>query len=147
MSELTFWALLSLLDWSKSGDDDAVVAPVVAELSTLTVSEITAFEDRLALTLFALDTKMHAKEIGEGSYSEGNHFSVDWFLYARCAVVANGKELYDRVLAHPSAFPKNMEFEALLGISAAAHYAKTGEDFMYSSKTSYETYSNTAGWK
>lgn len=147
MTEAVFWSLISLLNWSQAGDDEAVVAPVVKELSEMEVSEIYSFEDILAAKLFALDTRAHAQEIGEAAYREGEYFSVDEFLYARCVVVANGREFYESVLATPDRFPKDMEFEALLGIAAAAFELKTQGEFDHVSDVSYETFSNEAGWK
>ena len=147
MTETVFWALIAALNWDATGDDEAVVQPVVNELSRMSVEEIKRFDDILASKLFALDSQAHAAEIGEGSYVEGEHFSPDEFLYARCVVVANGKEVFDAVLADPKSFPKDLEFESLLYIAAAAHEAKTGEDYTHSPEPSYETYSNKDGWR
>lgn len=147
MDEAVFWLLLSLLNWDATGNDDAVVAPVVEELSKKSVEEIHAFRDVLAEKLYLLDTKGHAKEIGEGSFTEEGYFSVDQFLYARCVVVANGKDLYETVLKSPSSFPKDMEFEALLYIVHAAYEKKTGLQYDGVTKLSYETFSNEAGWR
>ena len=78
---------------------------------------------------------------------ENDHFSVDWFLYARCVVVANGRTFFAQVLSHPEKFPKDMEFEALLAIAAQAYERETGREFDHIASTSYETYSNRAGWE
>jgi hypothetical protein len=72
---------------------------------------------------------------------------ADGFLYARCVVVANGKEFYEAVLKDPSKFPKNMEFESLLGLASGAYELKTGKEFEYSTGCSYESFSNPAGWR
>ena len=147
MTDAVFWALIAMLNWGATGDDEAVIAPVVDELSRMSVEEIQQFDDVLASKLFALDTRAHATEIGEGSYVEGEHFSVDMFLYARCVVVANGREVFDAVIADPSSFPKDLEFESLLYIAAAAYEKKTGEEYTHSPYPSYETYSNKEGWR
>jgi hypothetical protein len=148
MTEVVFWALLSLLNWDKSGDDTAVIEPVIIALSEKSAEEILQFEDILAEKLHSLDTISHAKEIGEDSFvDEMKYFSADWFLYARCVVVANGDELYKEVLSHPKEFPKDMEFEALLSIGPSAYARKTGKEYSYVTKVSYETYSNIRGWK
>jgi len=87
--------------------------------------------------------------IGEDAYVEGGeHFSVDWFLYARCCVVANGQAYFETVLNNPTEFPEDMEFEALLGLASAAYEEKTGEECEgFDTTLSYETFCNEAGWK
>ena len=147
MTDAVFWALIAMLNWDATGNDEAVIAPVVDELSQMSVEEIHQFDDMLASKLYALDTRAHATEIGEGAYSEGKHFSVDMFLYARCVVVANGREVFDAVIADPSSFPKDLEFESLLYIAATAYEQKVGKDYAHSPEPSYETYSNVNGWR
>jgi len=148
MSEKTFWALIALLDWSQSGNDAAVVAPVVSALAKLTSQSIRQFEERLATLLYQLDTQEHAKHIGEQSYVDAeSSFSADGFLYARCAAVANGRAFYATALASPSCMPKDVDFEALLGIASSAFEAKTGESLGYQTGCSYESFSNLAGWR
>ena len=147
MKEATFWLIISLLNWSAAGNDDAVIEPAVAKLSKMSEAQIISFSELLAEKLFALDTLRHAKEIGEDAYiNDEMYFSVDLFLYARCVVVANGKELYEQVLTNPQAFPKDLEFEALLYIASKAYERKTGKKLDYQTKLSYETYANKDGW-
>lgn len=148
MKEAAFWALISLFNWGASGDDEAVIKPVVDSLSKLNTEEIYAFEDILTEKLHALDEKKYAKEIGKYAYvNDEQYFSVDGFLYSRCVVVANGKEFYEQILKSPVDFPKDMDFEALLAIAPKAYEKKTGKEWEYVSKLSYETYSNKSGWK
>lgn len=149
MDDNTFWRIIGLLDWNKTGDDDAVLKPAANALAKQTVEDIAAFEETLSQKLYTLDTKAHARQIGEGAYvDEDQPFSVDWFLYARCCVVANGRQHYDAVLADPSQFPRNMEFEALLELAATAHEMKTGAaPEFFETTVSYETFSNRAGWQ
>jgi len=148
MDDNEFWRIISLFNWKKTGDDDAVIRPAVKELAEKSAEDIAAFEEILSQKLYALDTKAHARNIGEGAYAgDGDHFSVDWFLYARCCVVANGRELYEVVLNDPEQFPKDLEFEALLGLASAAYEAKTGEEHEgFETSVSYETSSNQAEW-
>jgi hypothetical protein len=134
MSEATFWSIIGLLDWKHQAAESKIA--------------IRQFEERLAFLLYQLDTKAHASNIGADSYNpESNYVSADDFLYARCVVVANGREFYKAVLHDPSKMPKDMEFEALLSIASAAYELKTGEDFDYGTGCSYESFSNVAGWK
>ena len=148
MTDSDFWHLVSLLDWDKTGDDEAVVAPLVGALAMRSVDDIQAFEDVLAEKLFALDAERFARNIGAGAYvDESTFFSVDNFLYSRCVVVANGASYFDSVLKDPRVMPRDLEFEPILYVAAKAYRKKTGEDFTYVSKVDYETFSNEAGWR
>ena len=148
MNDFEFWELIGKLDWKKTGDDGAVCRPVVEALAAKPVSAIEAFEETLAQKLHALDTEAHAREIGDEAYTGSDEkFSVDWFLYVRCCVVANGRPMFETVLKNPKRMPKDMEFEALLQVAAEAYQAKTGEDFDFTPSVSYETFSNKAGWQ
>ncbi|MEH6347572.1 MAG: DUF4240 domain-containing protein [Bermanella sp.] len=148
MNEIEFWVVIGKLDWDESGDDEAVIEPVVEYLTTKSDEDIFQFEELLAQKLHALDTKDHAKEIGEDAYiNDDKYFSVDGFLYSRCLIVANGKELFDSVLCKPKEFPKDMEFEAILNIAQEAYEQKNDKEWAYVSPTDYETYKNANGWK
>ena len=148
MDNAQFWRIIGLFDWEREGDDQAVLEPAIAALSQLPLDQIAAFEELLSQKLYALDTLGHASNVGEDAYvDKSEYFSVDTFLYARCCVVANGEALYTSVLEHPSEFPKDVEFEALLSLASAAWERKTGaapEGF--DTSVSYETFSNEAGW-
>ena len=148
MNENEFWSIIERLDWKKTGDDEAVVKPVVECLSNKSDDDIFQFEELLAQKLHALDTKAHAKEIGEDAYvNDKEHFSVDGFLYSRCVVVANGKGLFEHVLNNPVEFPKDMEFEAILYVAQDAYEQKNNKKWDYVSPTDYETYKNFDGWQ
>lgn len=148
MTENEFWSIIGMLDWDESGDDEAVVEPVVDCLSKKSNEEIFQFEELLSQKLHALDTKAHAKEIGEDAYiNDKEYFSVDGFLYSRCVVVANGKELFQHILDNPKEFPKDMEFEAILYVAQDAYEHKNNKEWGYVSSTDYETYKNTSGWQ
>jgi len=148
MDEQEFWRIIALFNWKRTGNDEAVLKPAVAALAKHSEDDIAAFEEILSRKLYALDTLEHARNIGEDAYvDDSKHFSVDWFLYARCCVVANGKKFYESVLEDPTKFPHDMEFESLLGLTDAAYEAKTGrESDGFQTSVSYETFSNRAGW-
>jgi predicted DNA-binding WGR domain protein len=150
MSEDVFWDLLSLFDWKKTGDDDAVLAPAVRALAAMTEADIARFGDLLAEKLHALDTREHARfgYLGAIDPDDGDvYLSPDDFLYLRCVVVANGRAVFDQVLADPKQMPRDLEFEALLSVASAAFERKThGRELEHSSPVSYESFSNTAGW-
>jgi hypothetical protein len=140
LSEAHFWSIIDRLDWSKLGDNDAVVASAVAYLASLPVGFIYQFEDLLSEKLHQLDTRQHAAKSTEP-------FSVDEFLYQRCAVVANGKTVFNTVLKDPSQMPNEVDFEPLLYIAADAYTLKTGKTFDYLPTYSVETFANKTGWQ
>ena len=147
ISENQFWKIIESLDWSKTGDDIKVIEPAVKTIAKMSIEEICGFAQMLAEKLYALDGESYACHIGSDAYNgvKGD-FSKNWFLYVRCCVVANGKEFYERVLASPQEMPKDMEFQALLGIPSKAFKRKTGQRFTYSTKYNYETFSNKQLW-
>ena len=141
-----FWALIDLLDWNQEGDDKRVVEPIVAYLATRSVKEIQDFQETLAQKLYDLDGKVWAKRSGSMLWRDNELVSADGFLYARCAVVANGKDFYEHVLSDPMDMPKDVEFEALIYIAGEALKRKTGDDAGIDTKTSFETYANHGRW-
>ncbi len=145
-SESHFWDTIKLLDWSNEEDDDKVVEPAIAYLAQQPLSHIYRFSDILAEKLWHLDTSAHAQVFLEDPEEEG-YLSVDDFLYARCAVVANGSDYYSKVLKDPTQMPKDLTFESLLYIAYTAYSRKTGKEFIGASAYNYETYSNKKGWE
>ena len=146
LSEAYFWEIISLLDWSKSGDDEAVVEAAKDRLVSGPVRHIFEFADLLSEKLYALDAQKYALHIGEDAWPPDHYFSVDNFLYARCCVVANGRDMYEKVLHDPAQMPKDLTFEALLYIPSEAYERKTGRQYDYTPAYPIETYSNLAGW-
>jgi Protein of unknown function (DUF4240) len=145
----TFWDLIAQLDWRHDGDDERVVKPLVERLASMPDAEIGSFHETLAQKLYDIDGRAWARESGPDIWSgEPDHLSVDGFLYARSAVVARGREVYEAVRAEPARMPKNAAFEALLYVAANAYERKTGLEFdeLDDTEVSYETFSNEAGW-
>jgi hypothetical protein len=138
MNENRFWEIIALLDWSKAGNDDAVIEPAVRALEKLPEAAILSFYDLLSEKLYLLDSRENAE------HSENS--SADLFLYARCGVVANGREFYEKVLKKPSTFPKGRYFESLLDIPERSWFRKTGQDLEHLPKYIYETGFNPNGW-
>ena len=148
MDEATFWSLIDRFDWSKEEDDD-IIEPTVVALALLPDSQIQGFQQVLARRLYALDGRAWARESGELIwFGDPDRLSVDGFLYARCLVVANGREFYDAVVADPTTMPKDADFEAILMLAADAYDRKTGLvwEELDDTDVSYETFSNAAGW-
>ena len=141
-----FWKIIGMLDWMREGKDDEVVEPVIAYLSEQPEEKIFLFQDILSEKLYRLDGEAYAKNMGEGSYGSNGHFSSDLFLYARCCVVANGKDFYQEVLSDPAKMPKDLTFEALLYLAEKAYRRKTGKRLDRTPAFIYETFFNPAGW-
>ena len=149
MNETEFWRLIELFEFSWKtlmGDQSKVMRKALQALSTKSREDINKFDDILALKLYSLDTRSHASNMGESSFREREHFSADFFLYARCSVVANGQDFYENVLSDPSNMVKGLTFEPLLYLAQNAYETKTNETYEYCSPTDIETYSNQNGW-
>jgi len=140
MDERKFWRIMGLLDWEKA-DSDSVLEPAVRALSQLPDEDIFRFDDLLAEKLYALDGERFAPP-GE------DYFSVDGFLYARCAVVASGQDFYEAVLQDPAKMDQDEWFEPLLSLPHDAWHLKHGEqtEYPHFHEVWYETFSNPEGW-
>ena len=150
MDEATFWLVIDQFDWDKTGDDDAVLRPALSTLSSMPPEDIAAFEQILAAKLYDLDTREHARwcYCGQSDPDNGDDYiSSDDFLYSRCVVVANGREFFEAVLADPSKFPAEMEFESLLSLAGHAYEQRTGQPLDVEHDLSWESFSNTDGWR
>jgi hypothetical protein len=146
MDEDEFWKIISMLNWKYTGNDEKVLKKAKKYLVKKSNEDIMKFYDIISKNLYDLDGIQYARNIGEDSYEKNQHFSIDNFLYARCVVVANGRDFYYRVLNNPKAMPKDMEFEALLYLADNAYKKKNKKAFDYRSTFSYETFSNKEKW-
>ncbi len=149
MDEDVFWEIISSFNWKKLGDDDAVLRPALKRLVSMTEDDIKKFAEILSEKLYNLDGLAYASNIGPDSYRGKNEpFSVDYFLYVRCCVVANGKNYYESVLADPTRMPEELDFEALLYLADEAYNKKkkTEGEFI-ETKLSFETFSNVEKWQ
>ena len=140
LSEDDFWRLVDLLDWT--GPETASTDRLINALSERSEREIRHFREWLGLKLRALDTyqfaEMYQKKFGG--------WSVDCFLYARCWIVAKGRENYEATMIDKSKFPDDLAFEELLYLHHKAYEKKTGEELDHFPLTNYESTSNAAGW-
>ncbi len=138
MDEDTFWDLIEMLDWSKTGIDELVVHPLLKSLAAMPEQDIRGFFEFLARALYLLDTRAHWQAWGEES--------GDGFLYQRLCVVANGYDFYARVLRNPTSFDGEYEFESLLYVADKAYLGAAGKPFDRASTLPYESFSNVAEW-
>ncbi len=141
-----FWQTIAQLNWSNEEDDASIIAPVIQILMQQPLAYIYRFADILSEKLWQLDTKDHAQVFLEDAEEEG-YLSVDDFLYARCAVVANGRDYYEKIRQNPAEMPIDATFEPLLYVAISAYKRKTGKEFNALPAFNYETYSNKEGWK
>jgi hypothetical protein len=139
-----FWKLIEKIDRGalERGDQELAVGPLVSALSKISVAKLKSFHNQLTNLLYALDTRAHSRE--------ADTLSDDWFLYARCYVIAQGPAYYQSVLNDPKKMPRNdISFEYLLEAAPEAWAVKTGNDaadFPECSQLSYESGSNRDGW-
>jgi hypothetical protein len=147
MPDRSFWKLMALHSWTAK-DDDAAIAPVVADLAMGSERRVIQFAETLAHKLYLLDTRAHAEHIGDQAFrGDGKPFSPEAFLDARCMVVAKGEANFQRVLQDPSKIQKNAPFDALLSISVLAWELITGDSPEWGTACNIETFSNAAGWR
>jgi hypothetical protein len=142
-----FWKLIDLIDQEalEECDDEEAVEPLVSALSSRSEREIDQFQEYLSQSLYAIDGQKWIEEAGDSSGSG------DGFLYARCYVVAKGRDSYSIVLNSPSSMPKSSDqwAESLLYVAGQAWAELTGndeEDYDRESTVSFESFSNTAQW-
>ena len=87
--------------------DDASTSRLVDYLADRGEPAIVAFAEALARAVFDLDTPTHGAQSVYDSSEDGDGpaipMSSDVFLHARLAVVASGRDTYERVLADPTA--------------------------------------------
>ncbi|MEZ5042598.1 MAG: DUF4240 domain-containing protein [Saprospiraceae bacterium] len=146
MDEDLFWKIIGKFDWEKEGDDQAVMEPAITFLSHCSINSIKIFHNILSEKLYMLDGEQFARNTGSNAYTKDGHFSVDLFLYARCCVIANGREYYEYILQHPEEMPKDLTFEAILNLPAIAFELKTGFEMEHVPSHNYETFFNSLGW-
>jgi len=147
MTDPEFWHLIALIDVPALDDsrEDEAIEPLEAALSLKAESELFAFEEVLSKKLHSIDGEEFADNAGDSGGSD------DGFLYARCYVVAKGREFYEAVKADPRRMPKSIEqwCEALLYPHRAAWADQTGNDqgaWPYEATVSYESGSNEDLW-
>lgn len=147
MTDPKFWQLITLIDVSAldHNREDEAIEPLEAALGLKAESELFAFEEVLSQKLYSIDGEEFADNAGDSGGSD------DGFLYARCYVVAKGREFYEAVKSDPRRMPKSIEqwCEALLYSHRAAWAEQTGNDqsaWPYEATVSYESGSNADLW-
>lgn len=147
MHNSEFWRLIATIDTKalNDGREDAAINPLHQALGGKSEAELFEFEEILSRQLYAIDGEEFADNAGESGGSD------DGFLYARCFVVAAGREFFELVKADPSQMPKSIErwCETLLYPHREVWAEITGRDqseWPFSASVSYETASNSSLW-
>ena len=147
LTESGFWSLISQLDWSRSGDDQSVIAPVVNALAMAPMRHIYDFADILSHKLYLLDGAAYAYSENDGTPANDVDFVADRFLYNRCCVVANGQAFFDHVRQNPKEMPLDALFPALLRVPNEAFQRHVGKPLEHVWAYPIETFSNQPGWQ
>ena len=144
-----FWKLIATLGGRADYDSCTRLTNVLALRE---VQEITGFGERMAESLYRLDQERFGRlpVANMGSPDAPFPQSGDHFLYARCAVVAAGRDVYEGVFADPSGFgpftAPALAGEWLLYVAQNAFEVVTGEEWDRRTQYSFESYSNRDGW-
>ena len=140
-----FWDTMQRCDWSREGNDEKVLVPVLRYLSQQEDCEIFRFDDLMSELLYGLDTKKLAAQCEKA----GPYMGGDSFLYSRCVALINGPDYYEQAKAGKRKELWTMEFEALLYVPARAwalKHGKSEEAYPHTAPFSYETGSNREQW-
>jgi len=139
MKESQFWHIIDLINLAS----ESPLQDALNELVSYDQEDIISFEQILTAYLFELDAEQYALPI-----YQKKPIKTDSFLYARCGVIAQGKQSYESVIEHPLAIVPPIYFEPLLYLAEKAITQKAHIDFFEFPPfpKSYETYSNKDGW-
>ena len=147
MTREDFWKHIEQIDRTALGlgKENVAIRPLEVSLSTLTPADLESFEEHLSQCLFTLDGRAYADAAGESAGSD------DAFLYARCFVVAQGREHYEATLKDPSLMPQTLAgwCESLLYVHHRAWAALTGKnesEWAFEAAVSFESGSNIELW-
>ncbi|MEU9675633.1 DUF4240 domain-containing protein [Streptomyces parvus] len=150
MTWVDFWALISKLNGEATEESCHRLAE---QLSRRPVSDIVAFAERHAEALYRLDQeKFGTLPVVDLTAQDGQPFpqSSDGFLYARCAVVAAGRDVWESVFFDADKFvpytSTECDGEWLLYVPDQAYELATGEQWHRSTRYCCESYSNRDGW-
>ncbi|MCI9508537.1 MAG: DUF4240 domain-containing protein [Angelakisella sp.] len=143
---LFFWNTMERCDWTKEGDDDAVLAPVLDYLAGQDDQQIFQFDDQMSQLLYDLDTKA----LADACRKADPLMSDDSFLYSRCVALINGPVYYEKVRNGKEKSLWQMEFEALLFLPRRAwakKHRRDEDEYPHLPPLSFETGSNREGWR
>ncbi|WP_328558224.1 DUF4240 domain-containing protein [Streptomyces sp. NBC_00358] len=150
MTWAAFWALIATLNGEAT---EASCLRLAEELSRRSVPDIIGFAERHAEALYRLDQeKFGTLPVADMTDRNGEPFpqSADVFLYARCAVVAAGRAVWEGVFFDVDKFAPytSTEFDGewLLYVPDQAYELATGKEWDRLTRYCCESYSNRDGW-
>ncbi|MEU8981001.1 DUF4240 domain-containing protein [Streptomyces sp. NPDC048309] len=150
MTWAAFWALIASLDGEAT---EASCLRLAEELSRRLVPDIIRFAERHVEALYRLDLeKFGMLPVADMTDRNGESFpqSADVFLYARCAVVAAGRAVWEGVFFDVDKFvpytSTRFDGEWLLYVPDQAYELATGKEWDHSTWYCSESYSNRNGW-
>jgi Protein of unknown function (DUF4240) len=146
-----FWDIVGTSEARNADDIDLSLAEIGSRLAELEPFQVSKFAVDLRESLFRLDRK----EFGEipVTLASGARFpqSSDHFLYARCACILAGEEVYNTVLRTGFGFERFVlifaqRAEGLLYLASDIYQEKTGEKLKIANDFPIESMSNVEGW-
>ncbi len=150
-----FWEIIGTIDHEYGGDSEAVLSSLVRHLKNCEDEYIFAFDDKLSELIYALDGQKWA----DGLFADGEEFSEEKFLCARCAAVAAGAAHYSRVIGNREKLSSDNihEYEGRWygvtdGLMTAAadawtrKHLKTVNEYPHTTKYSLKSHSNKELW-
>lgn len=142
LTDHEFWEIVSSAGVDPAIEDDEPYQRLEDLLAKGPEERITGFADILARKLYDLDRRY---------LFDAAELSDDGFLYARCAVVMAGSDVYDEVLREPAAFlpyttPEAEHAESVLDVPSRAFERLTGRVWDHFEDYDYETGSNEQWW-
>ncbi|GGY84986.1 DUF4240 domain-containing protein [Streptomyces nitrosporeus] len=150
MTWADFWSLISILNGEATR---ANCRRLAEELSRRPVPGIIGFAERHAEALYRLDQEKFGTLPVAGMTDEaGAPFpqSADTFLYARCAVVAAGQDIWEGAFSDAGTFAPytsaEYDGEWLLYVPDQAYQLATGKEWHRLTRYCFESYSNRDGW-
>ncbi|MFJ9951909.1 DUF4240 domain-containing protein [Kitasatospora sp. NPDC091207] len=154
MAWARFWQLVELLGGEPGTATCHGVAEGCARLTEAlvdgSVEQVIGFGERLAEALYRLDREeLGSLPVRSAGFPGGpSAQSDDGFLYARAAVVAAGREVYEGVSGAPERFAPfvGRHCEELLYVHEDAYERLTGEEWDLLTRYDYESCANRDGW-
>ncbi len=148
-----FWHIVETAGGVRGFQEEGGRQRMTKALTAMPVEEIKAFEDMLSKYLYDLDLRDLARQPVVNAIEDHRpvRLSSDGFLYARCAVVLEGREAYAEVLRDYERFAPFTSLycqhaDLLLDVASDAYGAATGQEWDHDTLFDYETGANAAGW-
>ncbi|WP_020392873.1 DUF4240 domain-containing protein [Kribbella catacumbae] len=146
-----FWKVIGSSPVRDASEIDSALERISRQLSAMTPTALTRFVERLRESLYRIDRRDLAEV--PVMLAGGLKFpqTSDHFLYARCACILAGKEVYGDVLSSGVGFdrfvaPFAQEAEGLLYLASEQYERATGSKMDVESDFSIESMSNLQGW-